>query len=120
MTAKQALHTAYDQRADFQSAQATVRAAEYSVSAARAQRYPNLGVSGDYGDVGTTPASSNGTFTFQVAAKFNIFDGGRISGDIVQARAALSSARMSSPIFAARSIIRSGRLCLTSSRPPTR
>jgi outer membrane protein TolC len=89
MTPDQALRAAYEQRADFQSAKASVRAAEDSVSAARAERYPNVGVSADYGDVGTTPASSNGTFTFQVAAKFNIFDGGRISGDIIQARAAL-------------------------------
>jgi outer membrane protein TolC len=89
MAPDQALREAYEQRADFQSAKASVRAAEDSVSAARAQRYPNVGISGDYGDVGTTPASSNGTFTFQVAAKFNIFDGGRISGDIVQARATL-------------------------------
>ena len=43
----------------------------------------------DYGDVGTALNNSHGTFTFQAAAKFNIFDGGRISGDIVQARAAL-------------------------------
>jgi len=89
MTPDQALRTAYGQRADLQSAQASVRAAEDSVSAARAERYPNVGVGADYGDIGTTPASSNGTFTFQVAAKFNVFDGGRISGDIIQARAAL-------------------------------
>ncbi len=89
MTPDEALHTAYEQRADFQSAQASVRAAEDSVSAARAERYPNIGVLADYGDVGTTLNNSNGTFTFQVAAKFNIFDGGRISGDIIQARAAL-------------------------------
>jgi outer membrane protein TolC len=89
ITADEALRSAYQQRADLQSAEASVRAAQDSVSAARAERYPNLGVDGDYGDVGTTPASSNGTFTFQVAAKFNIFDGGRISGDIIQARAAL-------------------------------
>ncbi len=89
MTPDEALRTAYEQRADLQSAQASVRAAENSVSAARAERYPNLGVAADYGDIGTTPASSNGTFTFQVAAKLNIFDGGRISGDIIQARAAL-------------------------------
>ena len=81
MTPDQALRAAYEQRADFQSAKATVRAAENSVSAARAQRYPNLGVTADYGDVGTTLNNSHGTFTFQVAAKFNIFDGGRISGD---------------------------------------
>src|ERR1700722_16373113 len=89
MTPDQALRTPYEQRADFQSSQASVRAAENSVSAARAERYPNLGVAGDYGDEGTTLNNSHGTFTFQVAAKFNIFDGGRISGDIIQAGAAL-------------------------------
>jgi outer membrane protein TolC len=89
MTPDQALREAYEQRADFQSAKASVRAAEDSVGAARAERYPNVGVAADYGDVGTTPSSSNGTVTFQAFAKFNIFDGGRISGDIIQARAAL-------------------------------
>jgi outer membrane protein TolC len=89
MTPDQALHTAYEQRADLQSAQASVRAAEDSVSAARAERYPNVGVSADYGDEGTALNNSHGTFTFQAFAKFNIFDGGRISGDIIQARAAL-------------------------------
>ena len=89
MTPDQALRTAYEQRADLQSAKATVRAAEDSVSAARAQRYPNLDVAADYGDTGTALNNSHGTFTFQVAAKFNIFDGGRISGDVIQARAAL-------------------------------
>src|SRR5271154_427966 len=89
MTPDEALRTAYEQRADLQSAKASVRAAENSVSAARAERYPNLGVAADYGAVGTTLNSSHGAFTFQAFAKFNIFDGGRISGDVVQARAAL-------------------------------
>src|SRR5580700_7986159 len=89
MTVDQALRTAYEQRADFQSAKASVRAADDLLSAARAERYPSLGVAADYGDVGTTLANSHGTFTFQAFAKFNIFDGGRISGDIVQARSAL-------------------------------
>jgi outer membrane protein TolC len=89
MTPDQALRTAYEQRADFQSAQASVRAAADSVSAARAERYPNLGVAADYGDVGTTLNHSHGTFTFQAFAKVNIFDGGRISGDIIQAQASL-------------------------------
>ena len=89
MTPEQALRTAYEQRADFQSAQASVRSAEDSASAAHGERYPNLGVAADYGAVGTTPNSSHGTFTLQAFAKFNIFDGGRISGDIIQARAAL-------------------------------
>lgn len=89
MTPEQALHAAYEQRADFQSAQASVRAAENFVSAARAERYPNLGLAADYGDIGSTIGNSHGTFTFQAVAKFNIFDGGRISGDVAQARAAL-------------------------------
>jgi outer membrane protein TolC len=89
MIRDEALRTAYEQRADFQSAKASVRAADDSVSAAHAERYPNLGVSADYGDVGTALNNSHGTFTLQVAAKFNIFDGGRISGDIIQARAGL-------------------------------
>ena len=66
-----------------------MRAAEESVSAARAERYPNLGVAADYGAVGTTLNNSSETFTFQAFARFNILDGGRISGDVIQARAAL-------------------------------
>ncbi len=89
ITPDQALRTAYERRADLQSAKSSVRAAEDSVGAARAERYPNLGVAADYGAVGTTLNDSHGTFTLQVAAKFNIFDGGRISADVVQARAAL-------------------------------
>lgn len=89
MSPEQALRTAYEQRADLESAEASVRAAEESVSAARGERYPSVGLSADYGAVGTTLNNSNGTFSFQAYAKFNIFDGGRISGDIVQARAAL-------------------------------
>jgi outer membrane protein TolC len=84
-----ALREAYERRTDFQSAKASLRAAEDSVSAARGERYPSVGVTGDYGVVGTTLNNSHGTFTFQAFAKFDIFDGGRISGDVVQARAAL-------------------------------
>jgi outer membrane protein TolC len=89
MSVDQALRTAFAQRADYQSAQASVRGAEETVKSARGERYPSVEVSADYGDVGPALNSSHGTFTFQAAAKFNIFDGGRISGDIVQARAAL-------------------------------
>jgi outer membrane protein TolC len=89
MTPEQALRTAYEQRADFQSAKASVSAAEESVKAARGERYPNVGVTADYGDIGPALNTSHGTFTFQAAARFNIFDGGRISGDVIQARAAL-------------------------------
>src|SRR3984893_18397840 len=93
MTPDQALRTAFDQRADFQSGKALVLSSEEAVRAARAERYPSVGVSGDYGDIGPALNNSHGTFTFQAAVKFNIFDGGRISGDIVQAQATLKQRR---------------------------
>ena len=53
MTPDQALSTAYGQRADFQSAKASpVSAAEELVKAAHGERYPSVGVTGDYGAVG--------------------------------------------------------------------
>ncbi len=66
-----------------------MRAAEETVKAAHGERYPTAGVTADYGDVGPTLASSHGTFTFVASAKVNLFDGGRISGDEIQAKAAL-------------------------------
>jgi outer membrane protein TolC len=89
MTQDQALVTALAQRPDYQSYQAKVRAAEDSVKAAHGERYPTAGVTADYGDVGTTLATSHGTFSFVASAKINLFDGGRISGDQIQAKAAL-------------------------------
>jgi signal transduction histidine kinase len=63
-----------------------VRAAEDAVKAAQAQRHPTAGVTADYGDVGTTPNSSHGTFAFTASASLNLFDGRRIRGDIVRDR----------------------------------
>jgi outer membrane protein TolC len=89
MTQEEALRTALAQRPDYQSYQARVRSAEESVKAARGERYPSVGVPANYGDVGPTLATSHGTFTFVASAKVNLFDGGRISGDVIQAKAAL-------------------------------
>ena len=89
ITQEQALSTALEQRPDFQSYQARVRAAEESVKAAHGQRYPTGLITGDYGDVGTSLANSHGTFTFAASARFNIFDARRIEADIIQAKAAL-------------------------------
>jgi outer membrane protein TolC len=89
MTQDQALIAALAQRPDYQSDQARVRAAEDAVKSARGERYPTAGVTADYGDVGPTLANSHGTVTFVASAKVNVFDGGRISGDEIQAKAAL-------------------------------
>jgi outer membrane protein TolC len=89
MTQDQALQTAIQKRPDFQSYKARVRAAEETVKAAHGERYPTADVTADYGDVGPTPGNSHGTFSFVASAKINVFDGGRIAGEVVQAKAAL-------------------------------
>jgi len=93
LTQDEALKTALAQRPDYQSYQARVRAAEQTVRAAHGERYPTVGVTADYGDVGYTLANSHGTFSFVAAAKINLFDGGRISGDEVRAKAALKQSQ---------------------------
>ena len=89
LTQEQGLQTAIQQRPDFQSYQALVRAAEEAVKAARGERYPTAEITADYGDAGRTLTNSHGTFSFVASAKISLFDGGRIAGDIVKARAAL-------------------------------
>ena len=89
LTQEQALRIALEQRPDYQSAKAQVRAAEDAVRATRGERYPTVGVIGDYGDVGPAITNSHGTFTFVASLKFNIFDGSRIGADVIQAKAAL-------------------------------
>jgi outer membrane protein TolC len=89
LTLDQALAAAIAQRPDYQSYQARVRAAEETVKAARGERYPTAGVSADYGVIGPLPSEAHGTFTFSASAKVNLFDGGRIKSDVIQAQAAL-------------------------------
>ena len=84
-----AMDRAARQRADLQAAASQVKAAELVVKAARAERYPTLGFVVDYGVIGTNPAQSHGTFTFNGSLNFPIYQGTRVKGDILQADAAL-------------------------------
>jgi outer membrane protein TolC len=93
LTKDEAVQTALRQRADYQSQQARVAAAEASVKAAHGERYPTGNITADYGVVGPALNDSHGTFTVIASASVNIFDGGRISGEVVQARAALKQRR---------------------------
>jgi outer membrane protein TolC len=72
-------------RPDYAVAQARVRAARLSVSAAKSERLPTLGVNGDYGVIGKNLGSSHGTFTAAAAVRVPIFQGGRIQSDILAA-----------------------------------
>ena len=89
MTVDEAIALAYRSRGDFRAALETERAAEQSLSAAKAERYLTLSTSGNYGVNGQTFGHSHGVFTFTAAASVPIFSGGRIKGDITQAEAQL-------------------------------
>jgi outer membrane protein TolC len=93
VTADGALKLAMDRRSDLKAAEAQVRAAERSLAAAKAERYPSLGLSADYGAIGMNPSQSHGTFTVSGQLKFPIWQGGRTEGDIAQAQAAVDQRR---------------------------
>lgn len=87
------LERAYASRQDYQAAQAQVRAAELSHRAAVAGRYPSLDVNANYGDIGVTPAHSNGTWQVDGGLNIPIFAGGKVHSDVLEADAQLKQAR---------------------------
>jgi outer membrane protein TolC len=89
----EALRYAMEFRSDLRAAEAQVRAAEKTLSAARAERLPSFSIYADYGVIGKNPSQSHGTFVVVGTLNFPIWLGGRISGDIEQAKAALAQRR---------------------------
>ena len=87
------LQRAYTSRSDYQAAQAQVRAAELSRRAATAGHYPSLDVNANYGDIGVTPAHSNGTWQVTGGLNIPIFAGGKTHSDVLEADAQLKEAR---------------------------
>jgi outer membrane protein TolC len=93
LTIVDALAQAFQQRADLKAADAQVRAAERAHAAARAERYPSLGVSADYGGIGVNPNQLETTYTAAASLKIPIWQGGRAEGDIQQSDATLAQRR---------------------------
>jgi outer membrane protein TolC len=87
------LQRAYSSRPDYAAAQTQVRAAELSIRGAAAGRYPSLDVNANYGDIGVTPAHSNGTWQVNGGVNIPIFAGGRVHSDVLEADAQLKQAR---------------------------
>jgi outer membrane protein TolC len=83
----EALQRAYASRADYQSAQAQVKAAELTYQAASAEWLPTANINSNYDLVGPTFASSHGTFGVTGSIKVNVFDGGRRKADMLEAAA---------------------------------
>jgi outer membrane protein TolC len=93
LTLDQAIDEAFRSRADYQSAQSLLHAAERAKKAAEYERLPTLTFNGDYGDIGNRPTSSHGTFTTAAALKIPIFQGGKAHADVLQADAELQQRR---------------------------
>jgi outer membrane protein TolC len=87
------LQRAYTSRSDYQAAQAQVRSAELSRRAATAGYYPSLDVNANYGDIGVTPAHSNGTWQVNGGLTIPIFAGGKTHSDVLEADAQLKQSR---------------------------
>ena len=90
LTLDDAIHQALDHRADIKAAEAQVRAAGHTLSAARDERLPSLSVNGNYGAIGTNPAQASATFSAAATLSIPIWQGGRTEGDIHQAEASLA------------------------------
>src|SRR5215469_4229597 len=88
-TVQDALSTAYKTRSDFRAAMSSLKSAQQQLSASRAERYPVLAASGDYGVQGPNFGSLHSAFTFQAGVSVPIFTGGRIKGDVTEAEATL-------------------------------
>lgn len=93
ITLDEALKQAYASRSDYQAALANVHAAEYVLSAAKAERYPSVGFSADYGIAGIHPDQGHGVMDVRATLDVPIFTGGATHGDILQAQSQLTEAR---------------------------
>jgi outer membrane protein TolC len=87
------LQRAYASRSDYQAAQSQVHAAELTHTAAAAGRYPSAEVDANFGDIGITPAQSNGTWQVTGSVNIPIFAGGKVHSDLLEADAQLKQAR---------------------------
>jgi outer membrane protein TolC len=93
ITLDEALKRAYQSRSDYRAAEATVRAAEFTLNAARAERYPSVSVNADYGLAGQHLDQSHGVMEVRGTLTVPIFTGGATRGDILQAQSQLAQSR---------------------------
>ena len=88
-----AVRQAFAERSDLKAAKAQLKAAEKTLMAARAERYPSLSVSADLGEIGTRFNQADHTYTVTGTLNIPIWQGGRARGDIEQAQAAFDQRR---------------------------
>jgi outer membrane protein TolC len=82
-----------EQRADLKSMEASLRAAEQALKAARAERLPTAGVSGFYGAQGITANGGNGVFSVTASINIPLWQGRRTEADIREAQVVVDQRR---------------------------
>lgn len=92
-TPEQAFADAQKNRKDLQASAERIKGAQAQRSAAKAEYYPTVDFNGDYGDLGTTPAHSHGTYTATGQVSVPILQIARTQGDIEVADANLKTAQ---------------------------
>ncbi len=90
---QQAMKDAEQNRSDLKAAEQQVMAAERSLRAAHAERYPELTAEADYGEIGVNPANSYATLDATGKVSGPIFEEGKLRGDAKVASAQLAQAR---------------------------
>jgi outer membrane protein TolC len=88
-TPEQAFADALKNRKDLAGAEERVKGAESQKSAAKAEYYPTVNVTGDFGDLGTTVGHSHGTYTATGEISAPILQIAKTRGDIAVADASL-------------------------------
>ena len=88
-----AVQRAYTMRSDYKAARDRLAAAQLERSAATAGYFPTIDFSGNYGEIGATPA--NVLPTYQIVGTLNIpiFQGGKVHSDVLKADASERRAR---------------------------
>ncbi|MHB1935262.1 MAG: TolC family protein [Acidobacteriaceae bacterium] len=92
-TMEAAMAEAVKNRSDLKAAQQQVKSAEKSLSAAHAERYPELTAEVDYGEIGVNPSNSYATLNATGKLAGPIFEEGKLRGDARIADAQLAQAR---------------------------
>jgi len=85
----QLLTSALDARPDYRRAMSLVRSAEESRKAAVGRGRPSVIVNADYGDLGTTPGTSHGTFLAQATLLIPIYTGRSVEAEVLESDALL-------------------------------
>lgn len=90
MTKQTAADDALRLRSDLASAKASVRAAEFSLRATKAERFPTVSFDADYGGGGANIGNFNQVYSIAGRVSVPLYTGGRIRADIQQAQADLA------------------------------